>query len=347
VSNVLDSVRYHPLSLYHKADLRKLSKDQIQTLLRESRERTACNRHIFLQKENEREKARQVIELEIGQNYAGFRLPGIENGDRGIRGKVHGFSPGARVRCQKWHHSLERYPRIWQDLTFADDVMAGKDTTERAKFSSYILDLWKTWAARHYPGLWGTWKREWKPRKSGSLLGEWCPHFHILLDADAVNPDNWQGVCQDLAIKWVQLTGTSDANGIKVALNGESYRWVKDDHMAQVYVSKYQTKVQELEIGDSLGHFWGKFGSPPIVQKTTKALSFTEKVWLSRYLPKLTRRLGYKAPLDGLRRNKKLERKLAKCSGWLTVRKDTIKRLLDWIGEQPEKQSPGNRICPF
>lgn len=345
MSNVLDSVRYNPLSLYDSEELRKLTKDQIRTLRRARG--AACNRHIFLQKENERKKASQVIELEIGQNFAGFRLPGIENGDRGMRGKVQGFSRGARTRCQKWHHSLERYPRVWQDVTFADDVMAGKSPTERAGISSWVLDNWLRWAARHYPGLWGTWKREWQDRKSGSLKGEWCPHLHVLLDCDAVSSESWRGVCQDLAIKWVHLTGTEDENAIKVALSEESYRWVKDDHMAQVYVSKYQTKVQELDIEESLGHFWGKFGKPPIGEKEKIPLTFTEMVMLSRYLPKLTRRLRYKDVTGGLRRNKKLERKLGKLSGWLTVRKETIKRLLAWIGEQEQKEAPGKSICPF
>lgn len=345
MSNVLDFVRYNPLSLYDSEELRKLTKDQIRTLRRARA--VACNRHIFRQKENEREKASQIIELEIGQNYSGFRLPGIQNGDRGIRGKVQGFSRGARVRCQKWHHSLERYPRVWQDPTFADDVMAGKSPTERAKFSSRVLDNWLLWAKRHYPGLWGTWKREWRPRKSGLLVGEWCPHFHILWDCEELNAGNWQSICQDMGLHWVYFTGSQDLQANVRAISDDTYRWVKDDRMAQVYVSKYQTKVQELDIEESLGHFWGKFGKPPMGEIEKISLTFIEMVMLARYLPKLTRRLRYKAPMDGRQRNKKLERKLGKLSGWLTVRRETIKRLLAWIGEQEQKECPGKSICPF
>lgn len=347
MSNVLDSVKYHPLSLYHPEELRKLTKDQIGALLRDRRERAACNRHIFIQKENVREKASQVTRLEMGQNYVGFRLPGIENGNRGVRGKVSGFSPGARVRLQKWHHSLERYPRVWQDPTFADDVMAGKSPSERAKFSSYVLNQWVTWVTRHYPGFWGTWKREWKPRLSGLLIGEWCPHFHILWDCDELNAGNWEPICQDIGLRWVYFSGSQDFQANVRAISHETYRWVKGDRMAQVYVSKYQTKVQEVKMGDSLGHFWGKFGKPPIAPKEYKELTFTEKVWLARYLPKLTRRFRWNAELHdfdvlgGLVRNKKLEEKVGKCSGWLTVRKDTIETLLAWIGEQEYKEAPG------
>jgi len=347
MGNVLDSVRYNPLSLYEKGDLRGLTRSQRRALLRESWEVTACNRHIFIQKEDARQKAKQTINLEIGKNYAAFKLPGVENGKGGIRGKVQGFSKGARVRCMKWHHSLERYPRVWLDLTFADDVMAGKGLTERAKFSSHALNVWVTWATRHYPGFWGTWKREWEKRKTGSITGELCPHFHILLDWEGFTRECWEAFCLDLAVKWVQLTGTNDPSAMRVATNEKSYRLVKDDDMAQVYVSKYQTKVQEIETEESLGHFWGKFGNPPLAEKRTITLTFAEMVWLARFLPRITRRLGYKASIDGLRRNQRLEKKLASLSGWLTVREDTIGRLLAWIGEQPEKEAKGKKICPF
>jgi hypothetical protein len=106
-------------------------------------------------------------------------------------------------------------------------------------------------------------------------------------------------------------------------------------------VSKYVAKVQVLETGGSLGRFWGRIGKPPMAQKVRKKLTFTEMVWLSRYLPKLTRRLKYKAPMDGVQRNKALERKLSKSQGWLMVSSDTIERLLSWIGEQGYKEAPG------
>jgi len=348
MSNVLDSVRYNPLGLYYKADLQGLTADQRKTLLRENEEqRIACNRHIFHHERLQRRKPKHEIELEIGKNFAGFRLRGSENTDRGVRGKVTGFSPAARVRMLKDQASLDRYPRIWQDLTFADDVMAEKSISERAEFSSRVLDRFRVWALRMYPGIWGTWKREWQDRKSGALVGEWVPHFHILWDGDFLRSENWAGTCWAMAIRWVQMTGSKDEGAVAVAINPESYRWLNNTHMAQVYVSKYVAKVQMIESGGSLGRFWGRIGKPPMAEKKNKVLTFTEMVWLSRMLPKMTRRLKYKAPLDGVQRNKVLERRLAKSSGWLMVSSETINRLLAWIGEQDQKKAPGKTICPF
>lgn len=347
MSNVLDSVRYNPLSEYYKADLCELTKDQRETLLRDRRERTACNRHIFRQVATRAKRRRQVIELEIGKNYSGFKLPGVENSDRGIRGKVTGFSLAARGRMLKDQASLERYPRIWQDFTFADDVMVGKSISERAVFSSMVMENWQRYAKRKYPGIWGTWKREWQDRKSGIQVGEWCPHFHVLWDWDALSRENWEMICQDLAIKWVLLTGTTDQRAIPVAINGESYRWLNDTHMAQVYVSKYVAKVQMMETGGSLGRFWGRIGKPPMAEKVNKPLSFTEMVWLARLLPNMTRRLRYQAPLEVRKRNKSLEKRLAKTSGWLMVRSESMQRLLTWISEQEQKEVPSRKTCPF
>lgn len=289
----------------------------------------------------------QVIRLEWSKNFAGFKLPGVENGSRGIRGKITGFSPAARVRMLKDQASLARYPRIWQDLTFPDDVMAGKTITERAQWSSRVLHYWQDWMKGRFPGVWGTWKREWQTRKSGKLPGEWCPHFHVLWDWQGVGPENFQSLCIEIAGKWVSLTGSGDARAFQVAANEESYRWLIDTHMAQVYVSKYVAKVQMVETDGSLGRFWGRIGKPPMAGRVAKTLTFTEMVWLGRLLPRITRKPRYNEALEPMKRNKRLERKLGAMEGWLMVRSETVGRLLAWIAEHEEKQSPGDMICPF
>lgn len=347
MSNVLDSVRYNPFGDYYKRDLQDLTEDQRKTLKRERAEQTACNRHIFAGMASRARQRLQVIQLEVAEHYMGYRLPGVENGSRGIRGKITGFSPTARVRMLKEQGSLERYPRIWQDLTFADDVMIGKSITERAKYSSRVLHYWQDWLRERFPGMWGYWKREWQIRKSGVLVGEWCPHFHVLWDWEGVSRDNYAGHCILIAGKWVSLTGSDDKGAFAVAANKESYRWLINTHMAQVYVSKYVAKVQMLEVEGSLGRFWGRIGKPRVGKRDVRKLTFTEMVWLARFQKRMLRKPRHGDPLAWMKRNRVMERRLGTNQGWMFGERETTERLLAWISEQEQKRPPGNQICPF
>lgn len=325
--NVLDSVPRQHGSPYYSSDLRSLTSSQRRVLERhenEAQQSAACTRRIFSERVTELENSKKTIDLEICQNYCRFAYPDsgyITGGD--TRGKITGFSSAARRRQIQDFASLKEYPRMWLDLTFADDVMAHKNVGRRAEYSSDCIKRWKSEAERLLLGLWGVWKREWEPRKSGMLVGEFCPHFHVMLDYPALTQENHHAIAQKLLLAWVRITATLHPAAYKVALNEKSYRWVLSKNMAQKYVTKYMAKCQDLENADTMGRFWGRIGDPPYGEKVRITLTDMEQIWLKRLLPKLVRKTS--------KRTKRTRRNLRRGMGFILISKETLQRLLDYI----------------
>ena len=203
------------------------------------------------------------------------------------RGAVCSFSRKSRSRLIKLMASLAEYPQVWHDFTFADDVMAGKTETERAQYSSNALKQFKRDLEKRYPKISGVWRREWEARKSGRLRGEVCPHFHMLFHMPGVGRKHYLAMCLRLARMWVDATCTRDERAIKVAQNPKSYRWLNGVKMAQIYVSKYVSKIELNDTGQSRGRYWGKIGDLPICPPICVPLTWRAEYKLRRIFSKI------------------------------------------------------------
>lgn len=348
--NPLDSYRYKSASPFYLSDTQKLRKDQRRYLriaeLQERDQALACNRHIFLRRDENLREHEQRIEIRIGQNYCNIKTPCVgEQGGTGGRGKVTYFSKASSRRLKREFASLEHYPRVWLDFTFADDVMAGKTPTERAEFSSWCIETWKRKADRIVPDFWGYWKREWKRRKSGDLLGELCPHIHGMLDHESITEENYQQVCIELALLWVGITGTSDSNAVRVAIQpprdnrGGAYRWITSTKQAQFYVSEYMAKEDKQDGEESLGRFWGRFGRPKKAEETVEVISPHEYKSLKRLLAQTIRCAPGSKPGTVKRVRRFQDRYKRNGYGDIFVSRETVQRMLAWIRSQES--------CPF
>ena len=228
---------------------------------------TACIRDIFshgMCSEVRGLKNRSI--LEINPHYIHYQR-NIKNkpGPGGKRGKITNFSKKSRQRLLKMFGRISDYPSVWQDFTFPDDVMEGKTISERAKFSTKCETEFKRRVERKYPGLWGIIRREWEARKSGRIKGEECPHLHVLWEIEGITESNYRKLCMDLALIWIDVIKTEQKeDALVVALHPKSYRWIYNRKMAQNYVSKYITKVEEHTAGESRGRYWMTIGDIPL-----------------------------------------------------------------------------------
>src|SRR5208283_4142022 len=105
-----------------------------------------------------------------------------ETGERGRRGKCHGFSFGARRRM------LDRLNQVsvgaehpdFVTLTLPDDCYE-EGVSRFAKTAKLLLAVFLKRVARACPSACGFWRIEWKARKSGLHEGKLFPHFHLLV----------------------------------------------------------------------------------------------------------------------------------------------------------------------
>jgi hypothetical protein len=204
--------------------------------------------------------------IEINPHYLHYkRETKHDPGPGGKRGKIINFSNKSRQRLLQMFGKILDHPSVWQDFTFPDDVMEGKTINERAKFSTKCETEFKRRIERQYPDLWGIIRREWEIRKSGKIKGEECPHLHVLWEKEGIKESDFRKVCIQLALMWVDIIKTEEyGKALMVAVNPNSYRWVVDRKMAQNYVSKYITKVEEHEKGESRGRYWMTIGDIPL-----------------------------------------------------------------------------------
>lgn len=185
-------------------------------------------------------------------------------------------------------------PTIWQDFTFADDVMAGLSVPERASMAHVVFKRFVRRLRRlgYDPLL--MWWRHWERRKSGALLGEEIPHYHCLLYVYGMHASEWLKFVWHFAEVWVKCTRTQKRKeALSVALNPASYRKLDDLQDAYRYVSKkYVSKPLDCSDEGGMGRFWGVIGKWPEVKADVLPITFKEAVRLRRFARKKIKRLN-------------------------------------------------------
>lgn len=348
---ILNQWKYR-LREFYQADLESLTASQ-RAGLRETefRERVARDsrlRDIFSEREDRKEKAKQVIELRTHENYAEFKLPGIgaQKGG-GIRGKIRGFSRKSRKGMIKRMCSLKWTPRIFQGLTIPDDVWEREGfttLTEKGKFAALMMKKTKEAVEKAIPGTWGIWKKEWEPRKYGKFKGEQMPHYHWMWDNPRLTKENCVTYCIQVVQIWLRIIGTNHPDAYRVHINHKPgkeppFAYMESTKMAQVYMCKYVAKVQNLDTSETLGRFHGKIGNPEVGEIMVHTLRPLYYKWLKRMLPKLVHTKDRKV-------TERVKELLHNGIGFVLVSRRTIEQLFNWI-RQMELENLGVTDCPF
>ena len=169
------------------------------------------------------------------------------------------FSKKSRNNMMKMTGKIkdESYFEYWFTLTFADDCMQGLSEADIMKKATYSLNRLQKYIKRHFPSFWGIWKKEIQRRKSGLLKGVAIPHYHITCKIDGYTKEQYEDTMVNILVKWVQITGTKDIDAYKVALDKRSRSFLDNPIIAQKYISKYITKVENDMIDYSIGRCWG------------------------------------------------------------------------------------------
>ncbi len=307
----------------------------------------ACIRDIFLHEEEKHKE--EVIEnfkklehsredncreyLVIHPNMTEIklknRLKGTRSGGKiGIKQKITEFSRKSRRNFIKLLCKLDKHEPIelWQDFTFADDVMAGNTIEQRRDISNDTLNRFRRILKEKHPDLWAVYKREWEPRKSGNLSGEYIPHFHMFI-AVRNRPANcdYISLALDLALIWVQCTQTSEfEKALRVARHPKSYRLIENQKHAMKYASKYFAKPDEFKTEEGIGRSWGTIGeirkgNPEIISVTP-----SEAAKVKRLLRQLVNK-----------KNKRLKESLSRpeIATFVIIQEDTMDRLLKYTGD--------------
>lgn len=207
----------------------------------------------------------------------------------GRKGKITSFSAKSRNNLLKHFGMMAVAPEVWQTLTFADDVMRGREIEERKEYSTYCLNRFEKYITKRFPKMGLTWRREWEKRKSGSLQGELCPHFHVMYYKESTTPEQYHRLIIILAEEWVRITGTQDPRALGVALHSKSWALLDNRTTAMKYVSKYMSKSL-LVSNESIGRSWGIIGNIPMAEPERVRLTELEAVMLKRLLRRYAKR---------------------------------------------------------
>ena len=219
----------------------------------------ACISDIFLHRNNSVKKSTAYRlykyskkmefneKLNIYPNMVEIRLtnPPRQFGNKDASGKkdiIKEFSKKSRREFIKFLCKIKDELKLWQDITFADDVMQNK--SERKDVSNKAINRFRRIVLENYPSIKIAYKREWMPRKSGNLKGEYIPHFHMFLSVPDMSEDHELfNLAIELAEIWVDCTGTKEIQkSLSVALHPKSYRIIKSQKHALKYATKYITK---------------------------------------------------------------------------------------------------------
>ena len=272
--------------------------------------------------------------LIIHEGYVELRTAKIEP-ERNIsqRGEIKYFSKKSRIRLMKFMASIKDQFLVHQTFTFPDDVMEGKSISERSRYSNQVRRRFLKRVHRRYPSFKAVIRQEWEQRKSGDIIGESCPHLHFLYVVDQLTKANHKDLAVQLGKLWVACLGTMEYNkALSVAINKESYVWMKNQTMARRYVSKYIAKVELYEGDESRGRAWYKVGEFDIPDPEWQVLTDREEIAVRRvlrcYMKRRSRRL-----------TKTL--RLKECNTFVFIRKDTVHRIIDHVIERLYKQVPG------
>lgn len=259
--------------------------------------------------------------------------------ERSKRGLITCISPKSANRLKKTMSRVLNLD-LWIDLTFSDDVFEGMNFQEKLKFSYDRLNEFERFIRSL--GIHYIWKKEIKPRLSGRLLGERVPHYHVALCYLSEDQKrNYKRLCIQLLKKWVSITGTTNPDAWKVALNkdrfGEpsSYRLIKSAKMAGCYIGKYFSKTEPLKDYpiESIGRAWGKSLGIPLADAIQVNLTRNESIRFRRIVRKALK----------LRKNKKFigcnEQLKRGYSTFLFLTEDFIFRLAGFVSDNPFKKA--------
>lgn len=307
------------------------------------KESSACIRDIFLHRENRLKKIGSYIrgkkalktdfkeKLKIYPNMVEIRQtnPPKQSGNKsGTKDIIKEFSKKSRINFIKFFCTIEDELNLWQDLTFADDVMHKK--LERKDVSNTALNKFRRIVLEKYQHIKIAYKREWEPRKSKDLKGEYIPHFHMFMSVAYMNEKHdLFNLAKELARIWVKCTGTKEIKkAFDVALHHKSYRKIENKKQAIRYATKYVTKHGENWASESIGRSWGTIGTFNIAKPEEIEMTPDEMVQIRRRL----RRLAPKRhPIQ-----KSLKQK--ETSTFLIVNKNTVDRIIEHTQKQLEDQ---------
>ncbi len=297
-------------------------------------ESPACIRDIFLHRKNSRKKLGSYIrgkkalktefkeKLLIYPNMVEIRQtnPPKQSGNKsGTKDIIKEFSKKSRTKFIKFFCRIEDELKLWQDVTFADDVMQIKN--ERKEVSNKTLNRFRRIILDKYQSIKIAYKREWEPRKRGKLKGEYVPHFHMFMSVSSMKEEyELFYIANELAKIWVQCSGTIEINkALSVALHHKSYRMIKSHKQAIKYATKYITKPVENWTDESIGRSWGTIGKFNIAKPQEKEFTPAEMVQIKRRL----RRLAPKKHAI----QKALKQR--ETPTFLIVSKNTVNRIID------------------
>jgi len=268
--------------------------------------------------------------LIIHEGYVEIRNAKIKT-ERDIspRGKITYFSKKSRIRLMKFMASIKDQFLVHQTFTFPDDVMKYYSISERSEFSYRVRRRFLKRVKRRWPSFKAIIRQEWQDRKSGDIIGESCPHLHFLYVVDLLTKSNHKDLAVQLGKLWVACLGTGQyEKALSVAVNEESYTWMKNQLMARRYVSKYIAKVELYEGDESRGRAWYKVGDFDIPEPEWQVLTDREEIAVRRvlrcYMKRRSRSVSNTLKLKGT-------------NTFVFIRKETIHRIIDYIKPPPYK----------
>ncbi len=251
------------------------------------------------------------------------------NKQAGEKDIIKEFSKKSRREFIKFLCKITDKLILWQDVTFADDVMQIKP--ERKEVSNKTLNRFRRIVLERYPSVKIAYKREWVSRKSGYLKGEYIPHFHMFISVPDMNEDHELfDLALELAKIWVDCTGTKEIHkSLMVAQHPDSYRIIKSQKQALKYATKYITKPGENWTDESIGRSWGTIGSFDIAKPQEREMTSAEMVYVRRRFRKV-------AP-----KNHPIQKALRKkeTSTFLIVKENTVNRIIEHTQQQLENVS--------
>jgi hypothetical protein len=229
------------------------------------------------------------------------------------------FSKKSRREFIKFLCKIKDKLILWQDITFADDVMQNK--SERKEVSNKSLNRFRRKVLEKYLSVKIAYKREWEPRKSGNLKGEYIPHFHMFISVPDMSEDyELFNLASELARTWVDCTKTKEIHkSLSVALHSKSYRIINSQKQALKYATKYITKSGENWADQSIGRSWGTIGKFDIAKPEIREMTSTEMVHIKRRFRKIAPKKHFI--------QKALRQK--ETPTFLIVKEETVKRIIE------------------
>jgi hypothetical protein len=252
-------------------------------------------------------------------------------GNQNASGKkdiIKEFSKKSRREFIKFLCKIKDKLNLWQDITFADDVMQNK--SERKDVSNEALNRFRRIVLEKYPSIKIAYKREWVARKSGNLKGEHVPHFHMFISVPDVSEDHELfNLAIELAERWVDCTRTKEIQkSLSVALHSKSYRIIKSQKQALKYATKYITKSGDNWTEESIGRSWGTIGRFDIPDPEIMKMTPTEMAHVKRIFRKIAPKKHFI--------QKALRKK--ETPTFLIVKENTVNRIIEHTQHQLENE---------